>query len=116
MLLDAIIPPLKRHLAYGKFLQCLPFEWDFKKKRIFLNNSTSRRLCILTSIGLHSVYVVFQVFRIGRGGHHDLVDNFEAAVIMAIYVAGLLFRFELNPDFTPMETLNRLIRGDGIAY
>lgn len=114
MVLDQVLPDLKRHLKYGLTLHCLPFRWDDKSGQIVQNLS---RLSIHALILVHGLYTIFQVtslFRSNIGSVPVLLeDKIVAGLIVVICTACFVVSLEFEPDFTPMRIINRVISGQG---
>lgn len=110
--LDAFLPSFKRHLVYGRFYKCLPFDWNEKKGKIVVNDSLSNRVCIRIWTILSGACILFQIVNIVQK-QQDLNDKLIAALILSIYIVCFGLRSEYKLDAAPVGIINRLISEQG---
>ena len=103
MIVQALTPFLKRYLTLAKIFS-LYFEWDETKGKIILRDE-KHHLKVKGWMVLEAIYVIVQALLIRSRGF-DLVEKFSAALILILYLARLILRFERRVDLVPMLVNN----------
>lgn len=110
--LDSFLPSFKRHLSYGKFLKCLPYQWDEKRKKFIANQSLSTRNSIRLWALFTATYIAFLITNTIHGDH-SLADKVVAGLVLEFYIICFAMGLEFGPDTAPIENLNRLLLNPG---
>lgn len=96
----------------GNVFGCLPFEWNEKRKEITLNKSTLRRFSLQIWTILNIAYICFQAASLTFGSH-AMTGGFVGALILSGFSTWFMLRMEPEPDYIPIESINRILSGRG---
>jgi hypothetical protein len=105
MSFSQIFSKIRQHLKYSDFYKCTFATWDSKQKRFVIKPGKRHTFLVTTSIALHFVHVVAQIFSIFTKST-SLIDVAEASGMSMLYIGVLILRLDFDVDYVPVQLLN----------